>query len=417
MSEVINNQAQRIQTLKHIIKHLHAGQAPEQVKRQLGEIVKQTDYSEIIAMEQQLMAEGMPVEEVRSMCDLHSQVTREVLVQLQPSARPAVPPGHPVDTFKSENEALRRVIAGQRAVIAEIRGLGDGVDSAPVLLRLRQGFSYLMDVDKHYKRKENVLFPCLERHGITGPSKVMWSKDDEIRSMLAQVGALLGQGSGLKNLQDEVASAMERALAAIEEMIYKEEVILLPMALDTLTEGEWAEIWRDSAGYGWCLVEPGRGYVPVAAIAPQSSGKTNVVSLPTGHCSVDQLQAIFSTLPLDLTFVDADDRVAFFTEGPDRIFPRSPVIIGRKVQFCHPARSIDLVDTILKDFRHGRRDVAEFWIHIQEKYIHIRFFAVRDKQGTYLGTVELMQDIAPLQKIQGERRLLDDDHALATRTA
>jgi DUF438 domain-containing protein len=133
--------------------------------------------------------------------------------------------------------------------------------------------------------------------------------------------------------------------------------------------------------------------------------------LPTGRCSVEQLQAVFSTLPLDLTFVDADDRVAFYTEGPQRIFPRSPVIIGRKVQFCHPVRSIDLVEMILKDFRAGRRDVAEFWIHIQEKYIHIRFFAVRDQQGNYMGTVELMQDIAPLQKIQGERRLLEDSQS------
>ncbi len=381
----------------------------------MGELVKQTDYSEIMAMEQELMAEGMPVEEVRSMCDLHSKVTREVMAQR--TARPELTPGHPADTFKRENEALRRAIADERKAIADIRALGDGSDFAPILLRVRQGFSYLMDVDKHYKRKEHVFFPCLERHGITGPSKVMWSKDDEIRAMLAQVGERLGKSGELKKLQDEAASAIEQALAAIEEMIYKEENILLPMALDTLTEEEWAEIWRDSASYGWCLVEPGRGYVPVAAVKPQSPEKIGVISLPTGHCSADQLQAIFSTLPLDLTFVDADDRVAFYTEGPARIFPRSPVIIGRKVQYCHPVRSIDLVDTILKDFRAGRRDVAEFWIHVQEKYIHIRFFAVRDRQGTYLGTVELMQDIAPLQKIEGERRLLEDDHALDARTA
>lgn len=413
MSEVINNQAQRIQTLKHIIKHLHAGQAPEQVKRQLREIVKQTDHSEIMAMEQELMAEGMPVEEVRSLCDLHSQVTREVMVQR--TAALELLPGHPADTFKRENVALRRAIADERTTIAELRGLGDGQDFAPELLRVRQGLSYLMDADKHYKRKEQVIFPCLERHGITGPSKVMWSKDDEIRAMLAQVGALLGQSGDLKKLQGEVTSALEDALAAMEEMIYKEDNILLPVALDTLTEAEWAEIWQVSPSYGWCLVEPGRGYVPIAAIQPKSPEKMGVISLPTGHCTVDQLQAIFSTLPLDLTFVDADDRVAFYTEGPARIFPRSPVIIGRKVQFCHPVRSIDLVDTILNDFRAGQRDVAEFWIHVQEKYIHIRFFAVRDGPGKYLGTVELMQDIAPLQRIEGERRLMEDDRALAER--
>ncbi len=413
MSEAINNQAQRIQTLKHIIRRLHEGQAPEQVKTQLIEIVKQTDYSEIIAMEQQLLAEGMPVEELRSMCDLHSQLMRELVVQ-----RPASPkllPGHPVDTFTRENAALRRALAEERINAAEFRALVDGDDFAPVLLRVRQAFNYLMDVDKHYKRKEQLLFPHLERHGITGPSKVMRSKDDEVRSLLAQVGALLGQSSRLKELRDETTGAIERALAAIEEMIYKEENILLPMALDTLTEEEWAEIWRSSAAHGWCLVEPGRGYVPAVMI--KQPEKPIAFTLPTGNFKVDQLEAIFSTLPLDLTFVDADDRVAFFTEGPERIFARGREIIGRKVQYCHPVSSIDVVDRILTDFRAGQRDVAEFWIHLEEKYVHIRYFAVRDKKKNYLGTLEVVQDIAPLQRIEGERRLLDDRHASAASKA
>jgi hypothetical protein len=415
MSEAINNQALRIQTLKHIIKHLHEGQAPEQVKRQMREIIKQTDHSEIIAMEQQLIAEGMPVDEVRSMCDLHSQITREFMVQRP--GRPELLPGHPVDTFKSEDKALRRAIADERTAIAEICTLADGEDFGPVMLRVRLAFSYLMEVDKHYKRKENVLFPFLERHGITGPSKVMWAKDDEIRSLLAQAGALLDQCGQAKKYQHEAASAMERVLAAMEEMIYKEENILLPMALDTLTEQEWAEIWRSSPTYGWCLIEPGRGYIPASVLKPKVSESPIAITLPTGNCTVEQLQAIFATLPMDMTFVDTDDRVAFYTAGPGHIFKRIPAIVGRKVQYCHPVKSIDLVDRILTDFREGRRDVAEFWIHLQEKYVYIRFFAVRDQQNKFMGTLELVQDIAPLQRIEGERRLLDEDHASAAREA
>jgi DUF438 domain-containing protein len=267
-----------------------------------------------------------------------------------------------------------------------------------------------MDIDKHYKRKEQVLFPCLERHGITGPSKVMWAKDDEVRSLLATAGNLLAQNPDSADRRIAAALSIERASAAIDEMIYKEENILLPMALDTLTADEWAEIWHSSPVYGWCLIEPGSGYKPAPAIKSTPSDNPRAITFPTGSVTVEQLQAIFSTMPLDLTFVDADDRVAFFTEGPERIFPRSRAIIGRKVQYCHPVNSVDLVDRILGDFRAGARDVAEFWIHIKERYLHIRFFAVRDEQKRYLGTLEFVQDIAPLQKIEGERRLLSEDH-------
>jgi uncharacterized protein len=409
MSELIDNKAHRIQTLKHIIQHLHAGHAPEQVKRQLSEIVKQTDYSEIMAMEQELMAEGMPVEEVRSMCDLHSQVTREVLVQIP--TRREIAPGHPVDTFKRENAALRETITAARTAIAEARTLANGQDFTPVLFRLRQAFNDLMDIDKHYQRKEHTLFSCLERHGITGPAKVMWSKDDDVRSLLKQLGAALGQSGSLNQLQGEIAAVAEHAVAAVEEMIYKEENILLPLSLDTLGEEEWAEIWEASPKYGWCLVEPRTGYVPPAVVKPKPLDlpKSGVIMLPTGNVTVEQLGAIFSALPLDLTFVDADDRVAFFTEGPQRIFARSRAIIGRKVQHCHPPRSVEIVDRILKDFRSGQRNVAEFWIDFHGKFVHIRYFAVRDPQGAYLGTIELTQDIAPLRKLDGERRLLEYD--------
>jgi DUF438 domain-containing protein len=415
MSEGIDNQAHRITTLKHIITHLHEGHAPGQVRQQLSEIVRQTDPSEVIAMEQQLISEGMPVEEVRSMCDLHSQVTRDILKQRQ--NRPELPPGHPAETFQRENEALRGVIKELRTTIADLRPLTADDDAGPILLRLRQSFSSLMDIDKHYKRKEQVLFPCLERHGITGPSKVMWAKDDEVRSLLAAAGKLLAQNPDAAELRNAAVLSIERTNAAIEEMIYKEENILLPMALDTLTADEWAKIWQSSPVYGWCLIEPGRAYKPASALKPMSSANPLAVTLSTGSVTVEQLEAIFSTMPLDLTFVDTNDRVAFFTEGPERIFPRSRAIIGRKVQYCHPVNSIDLVDRILGDFRSGARDVAEFWIHMKDKYLHIRFFALRDEQKRYLGTLEFVQDIAPLQKIEGERRLLAEDHPATSATA
>lgn len=407
MSELIDNKAHRIRTLKHIIKHLHSGQAPEQVKQQMKELVRQTDYAEIMAMEQELITEGMPVEEVRSMCDLHSQVTRDVMVQIKP--RHEIAPGHPADTFHRENQALGEAIASLRSAMQDANAVSGSMDFPEILVKIKSGFNSLMDVDKHYQRKEHTLFSCLERHGIAGPSKVMWAKDDDARAFLKEFGQVLSACTDLRSLKVDVAPLAERATAAVAEMIYKEENILLPMALDTLTEDEWAEIWAASPRYGWCLVEPREGYTPPESVLRKAMElpKDGVIMLPTGNVTVEQLHAVFSCLPLDLTFVDADDRVAFFTEGPDRIFARSRAIIGRKVQHCHPPRSVEIVDRILEDFRAGKKDVAEFWIDFHGKFVHIRYFAVRDKAGNYLGTVELTQDIAPLRKLEGERRLLE----------
>ncbi len=407
MSELIDNRAHRISMLKEIIQHLHAGAAPELVREQLRKIVGETDASEIMAMEQQLIAEGMPVEEVRAMCDLHSQVTRDVLVQLAPP--PTVEPGHPLDTFRRENAALKQVIATARTILFETENLAPASDAKEIVFRLRQSANDLMDLDKHYQRKEHALFSCLERHGITGPSKVMWSKDDEVRNLLKQMNqAAHDCGSTVAEVEQFFAQHAQPALSAVEEMIFKEENILFPMSLQTLTQNEWAEIWSASPQYGWCLVEPQKGYHPPAATAAATGTvpKDGTIMMPTGHVSVEQLTAVLSTLPLDLTFVDADDRVAFFSEGPDRIFARSKAIIGRKVQHCHPPRSADTVNKILDDFRSGRQNVAEFWINFQNKFVHIRYFAVRNHEGKYLGTVELTQDLAPLRQLSGERRLL-----------
>ncbi len=411
MSELIDNRAHRVRTLKEIIKHLHRGGSPEEVRARLRELVRQTDYSEIVAMEQELMAEGMPVEEIQSMCDLHSQVTRDVLVQLPVRS---FPPGHPVDTFRRENQAVREVMARMRRIMTEIQALPDEADAGPLVLEWRQALNELQDIDKHYQRKEHAFFSRLERHGITGPSKVMWAKDDEVRQLLKSLAAALEQenvtAAEWKILASTVAAS---ALGAVEEMLYKEENIFLPLCQDTFTEEDWAEIWQASPRYGWCLVEPRDGYRPPDAVVRQGLRlpSTEGIQLPTGNLTLEQLTAIFATLPLDLTFVDADDRVAFYSEGPHRIFARSKAVIGRKVQHCHPPRSVAVVDRILSDFREGRHDVAEFWIDFHGRFVHIRYFAVRDREGRYLGTLEVTQDITAIRKLEGERRLLQYDEA------
>jgi len=415
MSELINNRAHRIQTMKEIIKHLHRGGAPDAVRQELRRLVRETDASEIAAMEQELIADGMPVDEVQSMCDLHSSVLREVLVEIEP-ASPAILPGHPVDTFRRENRALEGAVSRMRAAMQAISSLPDDAASPP-LFEWRQAYNDLMDVEKHYQRKEHLLFSCLERHGITGPSKVMWGKDDEVRAALKNLGeALRAEDAAAGEWKLVAQTVTEPALIALEEMIYKEENILLPMAQNALTPDEWGEIWRQSPEYGWCLVEPQTGYVPptstdpakMAAVAANES-----LAFPTGALSPAQIHGLFGALPLDLTFVDADDRVRYFSEGPDRVFGRSKAILGRKVQHCHPPKSVHMVEQILDDFKAGRQSVAEFWITFQQRFVHIRYFAMRDDAGAYLGTLEVTQDVTKLRALEGERRLLQYDEVVA----
>lgn len=409
MSELIDNSAHRIRTLKTIIKRLHGGESPEAVKSQLRELVKETDYSEIVAMEQELLADGMPVEEIRGMCDLHSQVTREVLVQIAP---PNVAPGHPLDTFKRENDAIRGVLERMRTAMSSLEEVDDDAQGGKPLMDWRQAFNDLMDIEKHYQRKENALFSKLEAHGITGPSKVMWAKHDDVRALLKELGTALSVPDATAGEFKLVAATLgETAAAAVEEMIYKEENILLPMSQNTLTEDEWADIWLASPRYGWCLVEPQDGYRPPEQLIKRGlklAGGEDV-ELPTGVLALKQMIAMFNTLPVDITFVDADDRVAFFSEGPDRVFARSRAIIGRKVQHCHPPKSVDTVDRIVGDFRAGRQDVAEFWITLHGRFVHIRYFALRSEEGEYLGTLEVTQDLTRLRALEGERRLLEYD--------
>jgi len=413
MSELINNQAMRIQTLKEVIQHLHRGEAPEAVRERLKAIISEVDASEIAAMEQQLMADGMSSEEVRSMCDMHADVLKDVMAE--PRVPKALPAGHPVDQFRKENQALGAAVQTARLRIACFAALPDEVTPRAERLDALAAFQPLMDVEKHYRRKEQLVFSILERHGTSGPSKVMWGKDDEVRELLKPSLAALREetltGAELKILKDTV---LDPALTALEGMIYKEENILLPMTLGLFTEEEWAEIHRQSPEYGWCLVAPGTDYQPPQPRLVQDALQlppAKAVQFPSGTLSFEQLLGLFNNLPVDLTFVDAEDRVAFFSEGPDRVFERSRAIVGRAVQNCHPPKSVHIVEKILADFRAGTQSVAEFWIQMQGKFVHIRYFAIRSEAGAYLGTLEVTQDLTRLRALQGDRRLLQYDEA------
>ncbi|NJK98106.1 MAG: DUF438 domain-containing protein [Bacteroidales bacterium] len=180
MSEIINNSQRRKELLKHMILQLHQGEAPELVRKRLVEVLKNIPYDEVVEVEQELIAEGLPEEEVLKFCDIHSMVLEGHIDQ---TGSKDVPPGHPVDTFKKENRELEKVIAAIDQLLVELRESSDG-KIKEIFMKLHGRFNELMDVDKHYLRKEYLLFPFLEKYEITGPPKVMWGKHDEIREKI-----------------------------------------------------------------------------------------------------------------------------------------------------------------------------------------------------------------------------------------
>jgi uncharacterized protein len=405
MSELIDNAQQRKDLLKHMIRQLHEGQAPENVKIQLTRLMGQVPYNDVVAVEQELIAEGLPQEEVLKLCDVHTAALKGIIDQTNAKT---VPPGHPVHTFKQENLALVREAKLLQELFSELKQTqkADGLKST--LIEIHTHLNSLMDVEKHYRRKENLLFPFLEKHGITGPPTVMWGKHDETRELLKTALEALHEAKDIspEEVNTVVEFVFQPASKSIEEMIYKEEEILFPMCLDTLTEDEWYEIYQQSLEIGFCLYDPKDEWQPKDVKTSNDTTTNGKIQLPSGSMTVAELTAILNTLPIDITFVDKDDKVGFFSQGKERIFTRSRAILGRKVQQCHPPSSVHVVEKILNDFKSGTRDSAAFWINMGGKFIHIEYFALRDPNDNYLGALEVSQDLTQKRKLAGEQRLL-----------
>jgi DUF438 domain-containing protein len=402
----------RQDVLKSIIRDLHAGVPMEQLKERFATLIEDVGAGEIGAMEQQLIAEGMPESEVRRLCDVHVEVFADAL---DGHEAVKVPAGHPIDSLQRENQAFLQVTATLRKVTDTV---GDPPDMAQ-WARLKEGFTTSMErlfqIHTHYLRKENQLFPYLEKHGIEGPPKVMWAIHDDVRTVIKEGRAARGDGAAAAAL-----SAARQLTTMVDDMIYKEEKILFPMSLEALTETDWIEARQGEAEVGYALIGappawPPQAAAPAGAPAEPAVGQptagqpvagADLLMLNTGALTLAQADLMLGALPLDFSFVDENDRVRYYSEG-DRIFPRSPGVIGRKVQNCHPPESVHKVQAIIDAFRAGEKEAAEFWLTIAGRLLHIRYFAVRDAKGTYKGVVETVQDVTAIRALEGQRRLLD----------
>lgn len=410
MSELINNQRKRIDQLKNLILDLHNGVSVEETKQKLKELLGSIPYGDVVQAEEELINDGLDRDEVLKFCDLHTDALKG---NIDLRFAKQVPEGHPVDTFIKENKEIQKVVDKLKHLFYECSKRNSEDDASDLLSKMNMMFNELMDVEKHYQRKENLLFPFLEKHQITGPPMVMWGKHDETREFLKSCFPLFAnnEDATVEVVYGFIELLFAPAIKSIEEMIYKEEQILFPMCLDTLTEIEWYDIYTQSDEIGYCLYSPNVKWIPNFSIEEFYKGETtDKIKFENGTLNREEIEAVFNSIPLDLTFVDKDDKVKFFSHGTDRIFQRPKAVLGRQVQYCHPPSSVHIVNQILDDFKSGKQSSAKFWINFQGKYVHIAYYAVRNNKGEYLGTLEVTQDINEFKKVEGERRILQYDN-------
>ena len=406
MSEFINNSTKRKDKLRSLLLKLHAGESVESIREQLIEALTDIPYNEVMEVEQEMINGKLLTEqEILEFCDLHTDILEG---KIDVSAAKAIPAGHPVDTFQKENIALKDEIEKAHNLIGTIDALT--VEKLPgFVLQLRTIFNALSDIDKHYKRKEFLLFPYLEKHLITGPPTVMWGKHDETRVFLNDsIKDLESSITSVEQLKSIIKNNLKRTLELIDGMIMKEEEILFPMSMDTLTEDEWYKIYNETLEFGFCLIDPEDEWKPSGVVVEkQQYIAAGAIQLSSGSFDIKQLEALFLHLPIDITFVDANDKVAFFSHSPNRVFERNRSIIGRDVRMCHPPGSVNIVEQIISDFKSGKENKAVFWMsNFMGRFIYIEYSAVRDKENNYLGVVEVTQDITAMRKLEGDQRLL-----------
>ena len=367
----------RKEQLKSYLRRLGDGEDLETVRADFAKNFATVEASEIMSAEQELLKEGTPLAEVQQLCDVHSALfhgatTEEMIADAENNTQMATlstVKGHPLYTFVKENEALSALITQfkvekSKDVLSEIRGLSI-----------------------HYAKKGDLLYPHLKvKYDISGPSNVMWTVDDEIRDELSKLVQANTHDAGWNE-------RLETILKRAEEMIYKEQNILLPICATNFTEDEWIRIYYDSKDYAPCFGVSNEVWETAEANPPQKTMDfIHEIVMPGGHLTLEQLTALLNTIPLEITVVDANNMNCFFNEGP-KVFKRPNMAIDRDVFSCHPPKVEVIVKSIIEEFREGVRDSVPIWMEKEGKTMLVTYMALRDQNKNYLGTVELVQDM------------------------
>ena len=312
-----------------------------------------------------------------------------------------LPEGHPVKVYYQESALIQDLLLE----LADVNPQED-------FQRYYNIFNQLATIEKRFARKENQLFPYLEKHGWNGPTQGMWSFHDTLRDQIR----LLNTYNEEKNTS-KIIENLPYLIDGIKRLLSIEDARLFPNAMELLTEEDWKEFYEGDEEMGWMLAQKPTRYPAETYIHPSmdttqrelSFSLENTFHYDEGYMTPEQVNLLLKFLPVDITYVDENDKVIFYNRGEDRVFKRSKGIIGREVRFCHPPKSVDQVLRIVDEFRAGTKDNADFWINFKGRMIHIRYFAIRDKEKNYRGVIEMSQDITDIQKLEGQQRLLDWD--------
>ena len=409
MSELLKKKEQKKEVIKDIILKLHDGLTLEQAKKKFEKEVGTITSSEIADIEQSLINEGMSVDEIKKFCNVHALLFESSLSKLVSNEES---PGHPVSLFKLENREIEKFTKSLKELVIN----KDSYTLEAFRQELKKLLTELKGVELHYTRKEQLLFPFLERYGFMGPSKVMWGKDNEIRDLLKNSILKIEELSTKQQLESYIKKYISLLIEEVDGMIFKEENILFPTSQEKLSINDWVDILKESDEVGYAFIEKPEATSSLiaelrkAVVFEPEIKNGNTIVLPTGELKLKELMWILSSLPIDITFIDRDDTVKYFSDNKDRIFVRTRSVIGRKVQNCHPPQSVEIVEKILTAFKEGKRNYADFWINFKGKLIFIKYFAVRDEAANYLGTLEITMDITDLKKLEGEKRLIDEEN-------
>lgn len=392
---------EKVKELGNIIKKLHQDVDPELVKKEFRDKFESVTSAEIVEMEQQLVKDGMPIEEIQKLCDIHADVFNMSIEEIHENVSEHEKEGHPIKVLLDENRAIENHLEEMLTLVRDYEKEQDDKIRFELLKKSQE----LFDLNKHYDKKEKAIFPLMEKYGFDSPTQVMWGVDDEIRDDLKSFHKEI-EDKDYKDITNTFLAFRKR----VDDMILKEEKIMLPLITDLITEDEWLEVAYDFEEIGYCLVYPKQKWIPkskkISTEMDSLAINDDKIHFDTGVLNVEQLTGILDSLPLDITFIDKNDKFRYFNQADGRIFVRSKSALGRLVNHCHPPRSVDMVEEILSDLKSGKKDSESFWIEMKGMLVHINYRAVRNKSGKYLGTLETSHDIKPYRDLEGEKRLL-----------
>lgn len=405
-TNVNNPPASRTEQLKTYLKRLGEGEKLETVRADFVREFSDVEASEIMQAEQELMKEGTPLSEVQRLCDVHSALfhgatTEEKIANAEKEVEASLLRKKAHEELAKRDSFPKKDYTDKNARAAELEAIAghplytltkENDALTDLLARFKEGkdeslIPAIRDLSIHYAKKGDMLYPLLKvKYGVSGPSDVMWTVDDEIRDELSALAKENDHGA-------EWSARLDAVLTRAEEMIYKEQNILFPICAVNFTEEEWYGIYYDEKDYDLCFgVEQERWETAEGRKVSTVFDAVGEIVMPGGHMTVEQLTALLNTIPMEITFVDADNINRFFNEGP-KVFKRPGMAIDREVFSCHPPKIEPMVRQIIDDFRNNRRDDVPVWMEKGGRTMLVKYMAVRDNSGAYLGTVELVQDM------------------------